>query len=629
MTKFFTILIFSFFLYLFSYTFTFAQKTKLDSLQEVLTKQPEDSTQFETLMTIVLEKHQQGDYIGAINICKQALEFAKKIKYPKGEGDAAHRLGSLYVDRGKHDEALTFLLQAVEIRQKIDDKKGKARSLNNIGAVYQDLAQHDKALVYMKQAIQELEMIGDLYGIALISGNIGLLHSTKQQYDTAIVYITKSLALRKSLKDKQGEAYALNYLGSVYSNKKQLTTALTYYLEALAIEEEIKEYYLLVFSYYNIGELYFKLGKFDLAKNNFNKSESIAKQIGATKELVKVYLAYSKLDSVSRDFQGAYEWHKLHKQFADSIFNTESSKKIADLQSTFDVAKKEKEIYVLSQEMQIQKLTLNRQKWLLGGFGLAMLVVAFVGYVFYRNKQLKAMYELLQKEQQVYRLQMNPHFFFNALVAIQDFVLKADGLKATSYIAKFSRLMRQTLEQSQQEFTKLSTEIEMITYYLDLQQLRFSGRFQYQIVVDDELNPDEVQIPIMLMQPVIENAIEHGLKTSQEGKINISFKLAESFLVIDIEDNGIGRLKSAEQKAQNDTKHTKHISMATKILANRIELLEKQANFKLQLQIIDKSHQPTNLHTYQNIQQNQESGTIVRFLMPIKYNSYENHHNRR
>jgi LytS/YehU family sensor histidine kinase len=316
---------------------------------------------------------------------------------------------------------------------------------------------------------------------------------------------------------------------------------------------------------------------------------------------------------LKKDYQQALNYYELYKITQDSIFNIEKTKQIAELQTAFEVTEKENEITALSKETQIQKLELEQRNWLLLGLSIFIVIFAFAAYIFYKNRQVVAKYNLLQTEQQVYRLQMNPHFFFNALVAIQDFVMQADGLKASSYISKFARLMRQTLEQSQQEFTSLSSEIETIKYYLDLQQLRFSGKFQYEITVDENLEIDELQIPIMLMQPVIENAIEHGLKESNNGKITILFsqklnKMAENILQITISDNGIGRNKASQINVNTINIPQKHNSMATKILASRKELLQKQANFNLEIEIIDK-----------NIEIDKESGTTVCFLMPLKY----------
>jgi hypothetical protein len=367
---------------------------------------------------------------------------------------------------------------------------------------------------------------------------------------------------------------------------------------------------------------------YDNAQKYLDNALLTCQKIGSRKQLSEVYSIYAKLDSAKGDFRTAFEWQKKYKILNDSLNNVESNKKVAELQTVFEVEKKEIEIQKQEIELQVLAKENKNQIFALLGLSIFIVILAFAAYIFNKNRQVVAKYNLLQTEQQVYRLQMNPHFFFNALVAIQDFVMQADGLKASSYISKFARLMRQTLEQSQQEFTSLSSEIETIKYYLDLQQLRFSGKFQYEITVDENLEIDELQIPIMLMQPVIENAIEHGLKESglnggDKGKIMISFsqkanknvkniaengKISENLLQITISDNGIGRNKASQINVNTINIPQKHNSMATKILASRKELLQKQANFNLEIEIIDK-----------NIEIDKESGTTVCFLMPLKY----------
>jgi LytS/YehU family sensor histidine kinase len=200
---------------------------------------------------------------------------------------------------------------------------------------------------------------------------------------------------------------------------------------------------------------------------------------------------------------------------------------------------------------------------------------------------------------------MNPHFFFNALSAIQKFVMQADTLKATSYIAKFAKLMRQVLEQSQDEFTTLAEEIETIRNYIQLQQLRFADKFEYELEVSEDLDLENTLIPSMFTQPIIENAIEHGLKPqSEKGLLKINIKPAtnspkgdgKKYFMVEIEDNGVGKQASQGNKSPN------HRSFATQIMAERIALLNKQKNMAIRLETVEKPNQ---------------AGIIVRILLPL------------
>lgn len=182
------------------------------------------------------------------------------------------------------------------------------------------------------------------------------------------------------------------------------------------------------------------------------------------------------------------------------------------------------------------------------------------------------------------KAQMNPHFMFNALNSIQDLVLQQDTANAQLYLGKFSELTRVVLEASGAEFITLHKEEEMLLLYLDLEKLRFGDELNYKIVVSDGLEKDNVQLPSMIVQPFVENALKHGLLHKQGTKqLNVIFELQGAQLVCVIEDNGIGRKASSEINARKK----KYKSFATDATAERLRLLRDYYNLKIDLQIID------------------------------------------
>lgn len=181
------------------------------------------------------------------------------------------------------------------------------------------------------------------------------------------------------------------------------------------------------------------------------------------------------------------------------------------------------------------------------------------------------------------KLQMNPHFIFNAMAAIQRYMIKNDAQQTSNYLARFARLMRAVLENSRSEYISLAQEIEMLENYLTLQNLQYQGHFGYKINVASNLDPEEFAIPPMFAQPFIENAIEHGIthmKTS--GIIIINFALHQDTISMEINDNGVGFGQTSSTKQSKDKKHQ---SLATKITRERIDLyqqsLKKNIGFKI------------------------------------------------
>jgi sensor histidine kinase YesM len=187
--------------------------------------------------------------------------------------------------------------------------------------------------------------------------------------------------------------------------------------------------------------------------------------------------------------------------------------------------------------------------------------------------------------QRVLRSQMNPHFIFNSLNAIQSYVLKNDSLKAVKYLNSFAKLIRMILDSSRSDYISLTKEIDILNYYLDLQQLRFGDKFEYQLELDKDLDIDNLWIPAMLAQPFIENSIEHGLQhLDTKGKVKISFKRNKESIVFMVMDNGIGR--KASQEIQKKMNHKKE-SLSTHLFEERIHTLNKYSGKKITFNIID------------------------------------------
>lgn len=562
-----------------------AQEKTVDSLQRLYQKSNADTNKVNIAIQLAELAHQQGNYTQALTYCQEGLTLAKELDFGKGQAASLHRLGTLWIDRGQHEKALPLLTEAVQLREKLGLYKDAARTLNNIGALYQDLKQYDKALTFLKKSLEILEKLQDEYAMALLYGNIGLIYIEQKKYIDALTYVQKSIQLREKIQDKAGLAFSLNYLGSIFQRQGKTEQALSMYLKALDLEKETQNLYLMIFSNYNIGEMYIDRQQFDKAEGYLNEAAAIAKQIGAPKELSNVYLRYARLDSARRDYQGAFNWYKLHKELADSVFTVEKTKQLAQLQTDFEVAEKESQIKSLAQQNKIQEFEIKFRNYLFLTITLFLLILGVVGYIIYQNRQLQNQFKIWQWERRWRRSQLNPHFFFNALAAIQDVVVKTEPFKAASFLAKFGKLMRNVLAQSHEEFVPLSQEMETLRNYIALQQLRFADQFEVNIVIDDTVDAEAIWVPSMLFQPVVENAIEHGLKPlASGGLLSIDIRPTHHHrLQFIIEDNGVGVKQAAS------TKDEQHQSFAMPNLQQTIHLLKQQFNYTIHWEIVDKS----------------------------------------
>ncbi len=183
--------------------------------------------------------------------------------------------------------------------------------------------------------------------------------------------------------------------------------------------------------------------------------------------------------------------------------------------------------------------------------------------------------DLIELEQKALRLQMNPHFIFNALNSIQALIGKEDPTTSRYHLSKFSRLMRQVLENSRHSMVSLDQEIQVLEDYLSLEKFSRKDAFDFVIKLDEDIDPEEEMVPPMVLQPFLENAIIHGIAhlTDRRGLISLDIHLQGPKLICEIRDNGVGRIKAAEIKSQQEASHK---SMALQVTQERLERLAEQ-----------------------------------------------------
>jgi sensor histidine kinase YesM len=214
---------------------------------------------------------------------------------------------------------------------------------------------------------------------------------------------------------------------------------------------------------------------------------------------------------------------------------------------------------------------------------VVIVLIIMMGILFFRQNKIKTQHRTVLLEQRLLRVQMNPHFMFNALAGLQVYIWKKDPKTANEYLASFSKLLRSILENSRQEFVPVEKEIETIKHYLKLQSYLHQDKFNYSVVVDEAIDMEYLQIPPMLTQPFIENSIEHGISAREtKGNIEIRFTLEGDLIHVEVTDDGIGFRLSAERK-----KERSHESLAMKITMDRLSMLSKKYHRKFRFLAAD------------------------------------------
>jgi hypothetical protein len=307
--------------------------------------------------------------------------------------------------------------------------------------------------------------------------------------------------------------------------------------------------------------------------------------------LKTVYKSYKALGNSARALAALEEL----KQLSDSISNVEKMGKVKEMEEKYNKVKNEKTITELSQSQKI--LSLKNKIYLTIAIALLLAILAFIFYL--RQQALKHKQTIMETEQRLNRARMNPHFFFNALAALQSFAIKEnDGKALASNLSKFSHIMRETLESSYKEYVTVEQEIDFLEEYIELQKIRFPQKFKFKIDLHEDTEPQELLIPSMILQPFIENSIEHGfMNILHQGEISIYFEKQVTELQITITDNGIG---FQSKKIVND----QHISRASQIIKDRIYLLNIKLKTKARFSIDNQAN---------------GIGVIVQIYLPILY----------
>ena len=245
--------------------------------------------------------------------------------------------------------------------------------------------------------------------------------------------------------------------------------------------------------------------------------------------------------------------------------------------------------------------------------GLLAVLLSSVVYYTYRRRirdirqRADIDKQLSQTEMKALQAQMNPHFIFNSLNSIREMILNNENKDASHYLSKFAHLIRMTLDQSSQPLVSLRNTADYLQRYMEMEQVR-NSLLTYTITIDDTINIDESFIPPMLIQPIIENGLWHGVSASnKEIHINVNFKKEGELLICMVEDNGVGVNWSLKNKTINGRTHHSH---GISNIKNRIKLLNEKYNLNCSVSIQDKKE----------IDENNSTGTLVTISLPLEIN---------
>lgn len=558
--------------------------------------------------------YRMGAFDKCISYYNEALLISKRNNNYKTVQDCLTAIGNLYSHQGNYPLALEYLNEALNSAKESNETKNISDALVSLGNVYIRLQNYDKAIVLYKKAL--VEENHDNYGT--IAHNLGESYKFKKEYNKAFKFFKDALEVYREKYNRPDEATTLNKIGEIYLEQNNIDEAFLYFEKAKNINTEISNQRGLCGSYLGLIKIYLRKGNYNIGL----KYALICKKIATKLELLDIqrdveqllFNIYRKTDN----YKKALESHEKFKLFNDSIFNKENIEKITQLE--YEYKYKQALDSASIRELKLTKTVLDtsqslkksQRNLLLGviGFLVTSLVLGAIIFIL-RLRNEKAKTQNVMIEQKLLRSQMTPHFIFNSLSVLQGMILNKEEKKSVSYVSKFSKLLRTILENSRDKVVLLSQELVAIENYLALQNLE-NNKLVYTILVENTIHTSLFKIPPMLIQPFVENAVEHAFVSFTGTRIiNIEIAYVNEDLVCIIKDNGVG--VNYIKEGENLTKK----SLSTTITAERLKILSK--DFKRKGSVIIEDRKKYN-----------ELGTIVTLILPyIKLQSDESINYRR
>lgn len=526
------------------------------------------------------------------------------IQYNKSRGDSAKvarglfQVGTVLLHMDEPEAGLKALYRALAIHETRSDISDINYILNAIGTVLKNTGNYEEAIQVYERVLKTDSMNAD------VLMNLGNVYSITKRYDQTLKYYNKALAIDKAIGQQWAVAYDLEAIGGLFNDLQKYDSALIYHRQSLEIRKDLPDRRERAISLSQVGLTQTYLANFDQAEKLLTEAHAIADAIGSRSLRRDIYEKLALLYERKKDLQQSYYYYKQFVVLKDSLINEASLKQVNQLKARYATDRKDQQIELLSKENEVnikerQRLSVVKNSVITGIVLVALLAGLIVYVLIQRLKNQKVLEaknnevkeanfksQLSELKMKALQAQINPHFIFNCMNSINQMIVEGHNDRASLYLSKFSKLIRLILENSESTEVSLKDEISLLEAYIQLEELRFNGCIGYRLNTAKDIDPENVFLPFMVLQPFVENAIWHGLRPkarNEEGKIDISIAQNDGLLVCQIEDNGIGRDRSNQMQSKTVWK-TK--SMGLKITEERLELLNKELKKQL-IQITD------------------------------------------
>ncbi|MCW5898448.1 MAG: tetratricopeptide repeat protein [Flavobacteriales bacterium] len=483
--------------------------------------------------------------------------------------------------QGDHSGAIDHYQHALVLSRETGDVRREIIVLANIGGSYFQMKEPYNALQFFNRAL-EISGSSEDRAEAHIRTSIALAHNMMGEYEEADGQVRRALLVAERIGDKREILYAARILADNLVSQGHVAEAIPLYERSLALGEESRNEPAIVSALKGASLAHAKRGDAVRAVALGRRSLDMALAVGDRSRTMNSYSNLYEVFKLLKRPADALEMLEQYLEIHDEILNDENKTALVKqkIQHDFDLkeamlrAEQEKKDAIAAQEIRRQKVVRN-------SFMAGALLLLSGGGIWFRTDR-KRRRERFEKEAaelrtSILRSQMNPHFIFNALNSINAFVQSNDADGASYYLAKFAGVMRGVLENSRHSEVPLQDDLDTLRGYMELERRRMQGKFDFTIVVHEDIDPERVMVPPLVVQPLVENAIWHGIAHKEgPGRIAVQVELQGEQLVWSIEDDGVGLHAARKTSAAPQVQGMKKTSLGTAITRSRLDLLRQQ-----------------------------------------------------
>lgn len=542
----------------------------------------------------------------ALNRYQQAMPLWNMLADPPEQAANRNRLGRLQLATGQYDAARLSFQQCLDLpageaillqcREGLADVKRAAGAFEESEALYNTVN-------------QELVVRQDSIGMARVSAkrsrnfldNAGDVTNARASYNTSIQQLPEQVSNYEDYQYIEEAKTALDEAVEDKAEQKKLAQSTLSEQQKRSLPPEVK-----LREQLQLANLELEEGDVEAAAEVLDASDELMTSAVDPSRAAEVHKFRSEVKLKQGDYQSAVAAYQEYVEANErnlALQQKALEQQIAIVQEQGEIDLSMKDFLLRQTEQNLLRNQLQAQRWIIGLLVLLLLAVGIgFGMVRKQEKERRKAYQLLGLKS--LRTQMNPHFIFNALNSINNYIAQQDERAANKYLSDFSRLMRMVLEHSQKDFIPFEEELRLLKLYLKLEHARFGEQFEYEIEEAPGLNTSEVEIPPMLLQPFVENAIWHGLRyKSGKGHLRLSIRpAAGQRLRIEIADNGIGRARSRSVKTKRQAQYQ---STGLSNTQQRMALLNTLYDKQYELSVTDL--QPGE----------EDPGTLVTLSLPL------------